>query len=198
MLLSQLVFSSTLLLFIVLIHILYCIVLYYSDLEHFCGFYAIQNKLSNLLSNIVSVSLRNPVASSNVHLNACFLSLHCSPRFCPIQHCWPDHCCVDVPLPFHWRTFIEQYFTAFLPTSPTCLHSYRDLRFKTPCPSILLPSYVNKMSNWFKFLPYCCHSLHCMVNFNLGQIFSDQYLYIFRSSFYDNFSSHYSYHSYLY
>ena len=52
MLLSQLIFSSTLLLFIVLIHILYCIVLYcivlyYSDLEHFCGFYAIQNKLSN-------------------------------------------------------------------------------------------------------------------------------------------------------
>ena len=46
MLLSQLIFSSTLLLFIVLIHILYCIVLYYSDLEHFCGFYAIQNKLS--------------------------------------------------------------------------------------------------------------------------------------------------------
>ena len=48
MLLSQLIFSSTLLLFIVLIHILYCIVLYYSDLEPFCGFYAIQNKLSNI------------------------------------------------------------------------------------------------------------------------------------------------------
>ena len=43
MLLSQLILSSTILL--VLLFFLECIVLYYSDLEHFCGFYAIQNKL---------------------------------------------------------------------------------------------------------------------------------------------------------
>ena len=51
MLLSQLIFSSTIptSTIIVLIHILYCIVVYQSDLEHLCGFYAIQNKLLLLL-----------------------------------------------------------------------------------------------------------------------------------------------------
>ena len=49
MLLSQLISSSTILLvlllflFIYLVYSLYCIVLYYSDLEHSCGFYAIPN-----------------------------------------------------------------------------------------------------------------------------------------------------------
>ena len=70
MLLSQIIFSSTLLLFIVLIHILYCIVLYcivlyYSDLEHFCGFYAIQNKLS--IINSAQVWLAHKHFSNTVH-----------------------------------------------------------------------------------------------------------------------------------
>ena len=36
---------------------IYCIVLYYSDLEHFCGFYSIQNKLSIINYHVKKSSL---------------------------------------------------------------------------------------------------------------------------------------------